>query len=179
MAKKTPPPASKSGEKAGNSVALSQLVEKVLEPAVARRAGMTLDLIRAWPELAGTEFAGSTCPVKIEWPRRIGEDDPFRPATLVVACESGAALFLQHRQAEILQQVNLYFGFEAIARLRIMQRPVSQTEAEPASPKRQLTSREKKRLTELVKRIEDPDLKATILKLGRGLILANEPFISD
>ena len=179
MARKTPIQASKSGEKATNSQALSQLVGKVLEPAVARRAGMTLDLIKVWPELAGVEFAKKSCPIKIDWPRRVSDNDPFKPATLVVACESTSALFLQHRQAEIMDQVNLFFGFEAIARIRIVQKPVASSKPERVSPKRRLTNQQEEKLSELVEGIEDPDLKATVLKLGRGLILANEPFISD
>ena len=108
----------------GQSVA--DLLGKVLEPVLARRTGMRLDLMRAGPELAGPEFCDLSRPEKINWPRQVHEDDAFRPATLVVACEASAALFLQHSQKEILDRVNLFFGFDAISRIQIVQKPVAQ-----------------------------------------------------
>ena len=53
------------------------------------------------------------------------EDDPFEPATLVIACEGFAALHVQHETGEIIGRVNAFLGFNAIGRIRIVQKPVT------------------------------------------------------
>ena len=158
-----------TGGKHARSVA--ELVGNVLEPVIARRAGMTLDLLKTWPELAGPEFSKTTRPEKIDWPRRANEDDPFQPATLVVACENSAALFFQHEQAVILERVNLFFGFQAIKRIRILQKPINRAE-KPAvtSGDAPLSRDEEIRLSALLDEIDDPELKDVLAKLGRGVI---------
>jgi len=127
-------PIIKNTKKRGKSFgprSVSEIVGKVLEPVIARRAGMTLDLINAWPEIVGEEFRETTRPEKINWPRRAHEDDPFKPAVLVVACENSAALFFQHEQPAILERAAI------------------------------------------LDEIDDPVLKETLTKLGRGVLSKN------
>jgi len=166
-------PASKSLKMRGKGFAprsVAEIIGKVLEPVLARRAGMTLDLIRAWPEIVGKEFSKTTRPEKIDWPRRAHEDDPFKPAVLVVACENSSAIFFQHEQAPVLERVNLFFGFEAIERIRILQKAVLQAKTQKASNTDPISSEEQARLEAMLEAIDDPDLKHTLVKLGKGVI---------
>ena len=150
---------------------VAELVNDVLEPVIARRAGMTLDLLKAWSELAGPEFSRSTRPEKINWPRRAHEDDPFKPATLVIACDGSAALFFQHEQAAILERINIFFGFEAIGRIKIEQKPVKiETQSSIGKEETSLSSEDELRLEGMLDQIDDPELKDVLAKLGRGII---------
>ncbi len=79
-----------------NPVPVSDLAGGILDPMLRRRTGMSLALVQSWEEIAGSRLAARSRPEKIQWPRRLHEDDPFEPATLVVACEGVAALHLQH-----------------------------------------------------------------------------------
>lgn len=166
-------PIVKSTKKRGKSFgprSVSEIVGKVLEPVIARRAGMTLDLINAWPEIAGEEFSKTTRPEKINWPRRAHEDDPFKPAVLVVACENSAALFFQHEQAAILERINVFFGFEAIDRIKIVQKAVVSVEKKKPKDLQSVTDMDEKRLAAILDEIDDPVLKETLAKLGRGVL---------
>ncbi|MFZ2100565.1 MAG: DciA family protein, partial [Oricola sp.] len=98
------------------------LVSTVLDPVLAQRAGMTSALLSAWPQIVPTMLSETTRPHKINWPRRASEDDPFKPAVLIVAAEGMAALHLQHQTGEIIQRVNAFFGFQAVERLQIVQK---------------------------------------------------------
>ena len=154
-----------------NAKSVTELLGKVLEPVLARRTGMRLDLVRAWSELAGHEFAKTTRPEKIEWPRRRNEDDPFEPATLIVACEPAAALFFQHEQSMVIDRVNLFFGFQAIKRIKIMQKPVLPIDgAGPVQPESKLARHDEAKLSQLIADIDDPELKETLKKLGSGVL---------
>ena len=66
---------------------VSDLVSKLLDPVIERRAGMTTDLIASWEEIVGARHAALSRPEKLNWPRQASDDDPFEPATLVVACD--------------------------------------------------------------------------------------------
>lgn len=170
-------PSSKHTKKRGKNFqlrAVSEIVGKVLEPVLARRTGMTLDLITAWPELVGEEFRETTRPEKIDWPRRAHEDDPFKPATLIVACENSVALFFQHEQSPLLERINVFFGFEAIGRIRILQKAVLDQTKKKAVQKRKVSSDDEVKLAEILDAIDDPDLKETLQKLGRGVLSRKE-----
>lgn len=151
---------------------ISELVGGVLAPILARRAGMTLDLLRAWPDLVGSPFGTTTRPEKIVWPRRVSDDDPFEPATLVIACDSSQAVFVQHETGEILEKVNVFFGFNAISRLKIMQKPVELATGGPipkVSPK--LSADDEAYLAEIVNEVEDEDLRRSLRRIGEGILL--------
>lgn len=130
---------------------------------------MTLDLIAAWEEIAGPDFATCTRPEKIRWPRRASELDAFEPATLILACDGAKAVFLQHESGELLARLNLFFGFEAIARIKIVQKPVRPPHR-PEPPRVDLTAAEEKRLGDRLRAIADPELRHRLEKFGRGVI---------
>ena len=70
----------------GNPVPVSDLATGILEPVLRKRAGISIGLVQSWEEIVGPRLAGTSRPEKIQWPRRMREDDPFEPAVLVVAC---------------------------------------------------------------------------------------------
>ena len=109
----------------GNPVPVSDLATEILDPVLRKRAGISIGLVQSWDEIAGPRLAPASRPEKIQWPRRMHEDDPFEPATLVIACEGMAALHLQHETGEIIGRVNAFLGFTAIGRIRIVQKPVT------------------------------------------------------
>ena len=104
---------------------VGELTAALVEPVLARKAGMSLGLLSAWPEIVGPRLAGATRPERLQWPPQRYEDEPFRPATLIVACEGAFVLRLQHESGELVQRLNAYFGYHAVGSLRIVQRAVT------------------------------------------------------
>lgn len=153
----------------GNAVPVADLASGILDPVLRRRAGITVGLVQSWDEIAGQRLAATTRPEKIAWPRRMHEDDPFEPGTLVVACEGMAALHLQHETGEVIARVNAFLGFAAIARLKIVQKPVA-VAARPRPAPRALTGTEAARLAGLVRPIEDDGLREALARLGRSVM---------
>jgi hypothetical protein len=154
----------------GNPVPVSDLATEILDPVLRRRAGVSIGLVQSWDEIVGPRLAGRTRPEKIQWPRRMSDDDPFEPATLLIACEGATALHLQHETAEVIGRVNAFLGFPAIGRIRIVQKPVRRTE-EAARPRpRALTPSENARLSTAVSGIEDDALREALERLGRSVL---------
>ena len=149
---------------------VSDLVSKLLDPVIERRAGMTTDLIASWDEIVGERHAAMSRPEKLNWPRQASEDDPFEPATLVVACDGGHALFMQHDSTEVLACVNDYFGFTAVSKLKLVQKPLTSVGRRRERPTTgPLADSKRQHLAAVVKDVENNDLREALEKLGKGL----------
>jgi hypothetical protein len=128
-------------------------------------------LITDWPTIAGKELAAFTAPERLKWPRsvRSSDDDQAdsgRPgATLVLRVDPARALNVQYESRQIVERINAYFGYAAIAELRILQAPVTaplQTGPQPprAAPKP---------LAQEVASIADAALREALGRLGAGV----------
>jgi hypothetical protein len=153
-----------------NPVAVSDLATAILDPVLRKRAGISIGLVQSWEEIVGPRLARSSRPEKIQWPRRMHDDDPFEPAVLVIACEGSAALHLQHETGEIIGRVNAFLGFSAVGRIKIVQKPVAPLPRVPRPIPRVLSQEEKARLASTVGEIEDDGLRASLERLGATIV---------
>jgi hypothetical protein len=158
-----------------NPVAVSDLATEILDPVLRRRAGISIGLVQSWEEIVGPRLAKSSRPEKIQWPRRMSDDDPFEPAVLVIACDGMAALHLQHETGEIIGRVNAFLGFSAVGRIKLVQKPVTPPSGDPKPVPRALSPDEKARLATTVGKIEDDDLRASLERLGATIVGSRRP----
>ncbi|RCS23353.1 DUF721 domain-containing protein [Phyllobacterium salinisoli] len=149
---------------------LADMASGVLDPVLRKRAGINLALLQSWEDIIGSALGAQSRPLKILWPRRAHEDDPFQPATLVIACEGFAAIRIQHETGEIISRVNAFLGFAAIGRIKIEQKPVPK----PAPPRRMqqavVDAASEKHIEAVTAEIEDDGLRAALARLGRSVI---------
>jgi len=153
-------------------VQISEVANGLIDPVLAKRAGINTMLLGSWDEIAGPDFADCTRPERIAWPRRaseIGADGGYQPGVLTIACEGARALFLTHAQAELIQRINGFFGFHAIGQVRIVQKPVA---ASPRAnrPPRPLCGEAARRLETMVEGIESEALKKALTRLGTAVL---------
>ena len=146
---------------------LADFATRLLSPVVERKAGMTLDLLASWESLAGPDHAAHTRPERLKWPRADAEE--FRPATLVVACEGAHAVFFQHEASRLVERVNAFFGFAAVERVQIVQKPLPERTERPAPAAPQLDAREERSLRRDLTRVSDDGLRDALARLGRGV----------
>lgn len=149
---------------------LSDVASEILDPVLRRRTGISVGLVQSWEEIAGERLAALTRPERILWPRRLHEDDPFAPATLVVACEGMTALRVQHETGEIIQRINAFLGFAAIGRIKIVQKPVNSGVAKKRPALRPLSPSEENRISGTVEKIEDDGLRTSLANLGKTIM---------
>lgn len=153
---------------------LADLMPKILTDVVARKTGMNLDLIAAWEDIAGPDYAFCTRAEKINWPRKSSELDPFQPGILIVACDNAKAIFFQHELPQVIERINLFFGFEAISKIKIIQKPIKIAKKQRNQIPEKLDENSEGRLQNILKNIDDPDLRQKIAKFGRGVINKNK-----
>jgi len=118
---------------ARGATAIGAFVARMLDPIARSRGFATTALLTEWPAVVGADLAQFTSPDKVIWPRR--SDDPegkgtnsnwrIEGATLVLKVDGPRAIEVQHQAEQILERVNRYFGYRAIAQLRFLQAPLN------------------------------------------------------
>jgi hypothetical protein len=131
---------------------------------MGRRGFAEGGLVAHWPAVVGAEIARATAPLKLAFPR--GER---REGTLTLRVAGAHATEIQHLVPQILERINGYLGYAAIARLKLEQgrlpkpRPPAMREPDPLQPEEQAA------LDAAVSRIGDPDLRRALDALGRAV----------
>ena len=145
---------------------LSEFMSATLSDGLKAQGFASTEIIARWTDIAGPEIAAHSEPMKITWPRAVGEDSP-EPATLVLRVEGPAALEIQHLSAVILERVNRFFGWQAIGRLALRQAPLRRRAAKPppASPDPEAQAR----VAATLPQIEDDGLRAALARLGAAV----------
>lgn len=149
---------------------LADTAGEVLDPVLRKRAGINLSLIQAWEDIVGPQIGLQSRPLRLAWPRRAHEDDPFQPATLLIGCEGMAAMRIQHSTGEIIGRVNAFLGFAAIARIKIEQKAVALPAQRKIKPLQPVSAPAEKKLTQTTALIEDEALRASLMQLGRNIL---------
>jgi hypothetical protein len=156
---------------------IAEAANRLIDPVLARKAGINTALIGSWDEIVGADFADCTRPEKITWPRRnremTGESSGVEPGVLTIACEGARALFLSHAQGELIQRINGFFGYPAIRQVRIVQKPVTPMHKH-RKKLRQLSASETAHLQAMTGEIENDNLKAALDRLGRAVIASGK-----
>jgi hypothetical protein len=136
------------------------------------RFGASPDTLRArWREIVGEALASRSEPVKLVKARNGG-------ATLELRVAGPVAALVQHQAPLILDRLNLYLGQGAVARLRIVQGPLTAT----AKPKAAAAARRarapldaaaEQALAEGLKATPEGPLKEALARLGREVLRAD------
>lgn len=147
---------------------ISELANGLIDPVLAKRAGINTALLGSWDEIAGEDFADCTRPEKIAWARG-GEDGTYKPGVLTIACEGARALFLTHAQGELIQRINSFFGFSAVHQIRIVQKPVSQASKRSRTPP-PLKGEAARKLEGMLEGIEGDKLREAVKRLGTAVL---------
>ena len=143
-------------------VALSAEVPAIAKQALGSRGYAEAGLFTHWAEIAGAQLAASSLPIKLSFPR--GQRDE---GTLTVRCGGSAALELQHLAPSVLERINGHFGYRAVARLKIEQGTVSARKV--AAPPPPLTRLEQNAVAEATAPVADPDIRASLARLGAAI----------
>jgi hypothetical protein len=94
--------------------ALASMLPRVTAPIFKKRGFAEAGILTDWPAIVGEHLARHTMPEKIAFPR-----NGRSAGILHIVTESAFAPELQHLEPQVLERINGYFGYFAVARLRI------------------------------------------------------------
>lgn len=117
----------------GGARAVGSFVPRLTRQAFEKYGFSTATLITDWATIVGADLARWTEPERLKWPKAVSahaetvdEPDQGRPgATLMLRVDPGRALDIQYKGRQIVERINAYFGYRAVADLRLVQAPLS------------------------------------------------------
>lgn len=146
--------------------AVGSELPRVAGRVLGKRGLGEAQLLAEWPAVVGEALAGETLPMKLSFPPGGGRKN----GVLKLRVSSAAALLVQHREPQILERINGFFGYGAVARLALVQGPIA--EQPPSGPRvtRKLTAAETAALADRVSQVTDPGLKSALERLGAAIL---------
>lgn len=163
--------------------AVGAFVPNLTRKAFEKFGFSTASLIMDWPRIAGADLALWTVPERVKWPRTgdgsvpPDEDVPRPGATLVLRVDPARALDVEYRARQIVERINSYFGYRAIAELRLLQAPL-QTQAmthTPSSPPAQSPQQAGQPQAAAPASFPDDPLGLALARLQAGITAARKP----
>lgn len=146
--------------------AIAAPVARITAP-MFRRRGLADGLVVAeWRAVVGERLAAVTAPERVVFPPRRREGGTLRLRT----ASSALALELQHLQPQIIERVNGYLGYPAVARLQIVHGPLPGRDRPEPPAIRDLSAGERDRLQAAVAGLDDAGLKAAVNRLGQAVL---------
>lgn len=174
--------AARRKQKVNIGKSVGSFVPGLAQKAFEKFGFSTVALLTEWPAIVGQELAGYTRPERLKWPRKVScsgdADSGFegRPgATLVLRVEPSRALDVQYGTTQIIERINSYFGYRAVADLRLQQLSLDagnrgasapmpeKAEASGAAPSRASDD-------ELLAGVVDDELRASLQRLQAGIV---------
>jgi hypothetical protein len=145
---------------------LAALVGRCLADAFKRQGFTSCELVTHWEDIVGAEIAAHAEPIRMQW-TRASDPDESPPATLVLRVEGPAAIEIQHQSGVIVERVNRYFGWQALAGIALRQAPLVRRRAKPARPRidQELADTISSQMTG----ITDDGLRAALGRLGAAI----------
>jgi hypothetical protein len=153
------------GENRTNALlSLAVTLPKVTRRTLGRHGLAEGGLVTDWAAIVGETIAERSLPLRLSFTG--GER---REGTLHVRVSGALALELQHLEPLVLERINGYFGYRAVARLRIHQGPVPSAHEPRRPPATAPTAETEAEIAGLLSSVEDEALREALRGLGHSL----------
>lgn len=142
---------------------VAELVPDVGRVAFRKFGFVQSAVVRRWSEIVGESYAGVSAPESIRFPR--GER---ANGVLTLVVQGAHATMMQHIAPEIMERVNRFFGYPAVAKVAIRQgevprprQPAARAEPPPVPTE----------IGDSLRAIADPELRAVLEGLAAGVAM--------
>ncbi len=147
--------------------AVADLLPDVGAAAFKRFGFVQSSVVSRWPEIVGLRYAEVSAPESIRFPHGKKSD-----GTLTLTVAGAHAPMMQHIAPAIMERVNLFFGYVAVARIVIRQGTMAVPKPRVAPPPLRPVPAE---LGDSLRNITDPELHACLSALAGAMAASNGP----
>jgi hypothetical protein len=148
----------------GEARSVSDLMPEIGRAAFRRFGFVQSSIVSRWDEIVGPRYARVSCPESIRFPAGKKAD-----GTLELVVEGAHAAMMQHVVPEIVERVNRFFGYSAVARVKMRQGVVAQKADRPTAKAPPMLKPVAFELGDSLKEIGDPELQAVLDSLAKSL----------
>ncbi|MGB8275315.1 MAG: DciA family protein [Alphaproteobacteria bacterium] len=143
---------------------VSKLTAPWLRDSGVQQANLIARLSAHWPDIVGRDLAAASAPERLAFPHGAKSG-----GILHLRVQGALAPVVQHQEPQVIERINTFFGYGAVARLRLIHAPVAAPGAKAPAP-RPLTEDEERHLGAALGGVADKDLKAALSRLGRAVL---------
>lgn len=137
---------------------------RIAKPALGKRGFAGAEILSHWTTIVGPELAAFAVPLEVKYPRGRNAG-----ATLHLrVAHGGAATMLQMKVPAIIERINRFFGYAAVAQVQAAQGPLP-PRARPLPPPKPLSAAALAKVEGDVAGVTSESLRAALLKLGKTL----------
>ena len=142
---------------------LAGILPALTGKALGRRGLAFGGLLSEWSSIVGPRLAGRSAPYRIVFPHGQREN-----AVLHLRVATAAALDIQHLEPQVIERINGFFGYKAVARLKLIHAPMVRPRSAAPRP-RPLSAAEGAAIDAAARTIPDADLSEALARFGRTL----------
>lgn len=153
-----------SRPRGGPARPVAELVPQIGRSAFRRFGFVQSSVVTRWPEIVGEQHAKVCMPEAIRFPP--GEKSDGILQILVLPAH---APLIQHVIPEIMDRVNRFFGYKAVARVKLRQGAVQPPRADGARAAPPSLKPIPMELGDSLRDIGDPELRAVLESLARSM----------
>lgn len=154
--------------RSGRARTVAEMLPDIGRAAYRRFGFVQSAVVSRWSEIVGERYAKVSAPESIRFPQGQRSD-----GVLTLGVVGAHAPMMQHVAPEIIERVNRFFGYPAVARVVIRQ-GVPPKPAAPRTPPPSLKPLPVD-LGDSLRAIGDPELKAVLESLARGVAATKGP----
>jgi hypothetical protein len=166
-------PSGRTGGRSYYARAVGDMLPQIGKASFRRFGFVQSSIVSRWPEIVGERYAEVSTPESIRFPFGKRSDGVLR---LNVA--GAHATMMQHIEPTIIERVNRFFGYPAIARISIQQgRTEEPAKRSPAPPSLRPVP---EALGASLREISDPELRACLEGLAASVVATEGvPLVDD
>lgn len=169
MAKQKSGSGSEEKPRGGRARRMGEMLPDIGGTAFRRFGFVQSSIVSRWKEIVGERYANVSAPESIRFPQGKRAD-----GVLTLSVAGAHAPMMQHVVPVIIERVNRFFGYAAIARVTIRQGEVQKLAPVRKQPELLALPVE---LGDSLRTIADPELKAVLESLARGVATATQPVV--
>lgn len=159
----------KTNKRAGGLRAIGAESSRATAPIRRKRGFFEASVFSDWRDIVGDDLASQCVPMRlVRGPEGEG-------GTLHVKATGPLALELQHLEPQVIERINSFYGYRAVAGLRLHQGPISV----PARPKpvkpAQADAADLAQLDANLAAVDDPELRRALRDFGESVLARNKP----
>jgi hypothetical protein len=148
----------------GDARAVADLMPEIGRAAFRRFGFVQSSVVSRWDEIVGNRYAAVSAPELIRFPFGKKSD-----GTLELLVEGAHATMMQHVVPEIIERVNRFFGYGAVAHVKIRQGVIAKTKPVHKSASPPSLKPVPMELGDSLREIGDPELFAVLESLANSL----------
>jgi hypothetical protein len=141
---------------------VGSLIGRLTKPALGARGLAGADICAHWPEIVGPELSALAVPIGLKRERGNMGVLQMRVAS------SAAATLLQLKGPQIVDRVNRYFGYAAVARLQVAPGPMPRPPVAAADPP-PLSAEAAGEIEQMLAPVPPGELRTALARLGAAV----------